>query len=59
MRTRSIVAAFSTFLQFDGDRFQQWIADRRLQRSMEQRLSQGVTTGKLLGAILASSLAAV
>jgi RNA polymerase sigma factor (sigma-70 family) len=44
MRTRSIVAAFSTFLQFDGDRFQQWIADRRLQRSMEQRLSQGVTT---------------
>jgi RNA polymerase sigma factor (sigma-70 family) len=44
MRTRSTVAAFSTFLQFESDRFQQWITDLRLQRSMEQRLTQGVTT---------------
>jgi RNA polymerase sigma factor (sigma-70 family) len=40
MRTRFGIEAFSTFLQFEGDRFQRWIADLRLQRSMERRVAQ-------------------
>ncbi|MCU0566588.1 MAG: sigma-70 family RNA polymerase sigma factor [Oculatellaceae cyanobacterium Prado106] len=41
MRSREgLVEVFSTFLQLDGDRFQTWITDPRLRRSMEQRLGQ-------------------
>ncbi|MBI4781810.1 MAG: sigma-70 family RNA polymerase sigma factor [Oscillatoriophycideae cyanobacterium NC_groundwater_1537_Pr4_S-0.65um_50_18] len=41
MRPRqSLVEQFSTFLQFDGDRFRNWATDGRLRRSMEQRLEK-------------------
>jgi RNA polymerase sigma factor (sigma-70 family) len=39
MRTRAVVEAFSTFLQFESDRFQKWIADARLRRSMERAIA--------------------
>jgi len=37
---QSLVELFSTFLQFDGDRFRHWATEGRLRRSMEQRLEQ-------------------
>lgn len=41
MRPRqNITEIFSTFLQFDSDRVQQWIVDARLRRNMEQLLYQ-------------------
>lgn len=39
MRSRTdILAVFSTFIQFSGDRFDAWISDPRLARSMQQEL---------------------
>lgn len=41
MRSRTeILAIFSTFIKFAGDRFEQWTADPRLARSMQQQLLQ-------------------
>lgn len=41
MRPRqSLIELFSTFLEFDFDRFQGWSADSRLRRSMERCLTQ-------------------
>lgn len=41
MRPRTeVIEIFSTFLQFDGDRATDWIADGRLRRSMEGNLQQ-------------------
>jgi RNA polymerase sigma factor (sigma-70 family) len=41
MQTReSVLEIFSTFLQFDTDWVSRWIADPKLQRSMQQCLSQ-------------------
>jgi RNA polymerase sigma factor (sigma-70 family) len=37
---QDIVTLFSTFIQFDFDRFNRWTTDPRLRRSMERRLSQ-------------------
>ncbi|GAB4381248.1 MAG: sigma-70 family RNA polymerase sigma factor [Elainellaceae cyanobacterium] len=45
MRARqSITETFSTFLQFDSDRFQNWIVDSRLHRSMKRLLHQASQT---------------
>lgn len=42
MRPRqNLIEIFSTFLQFEHDRFDSWIADPRLRRSMDKRLEQG------------------
>lgn len=41
MRSRTdILAVFSTFIRFSGDRFDGWISDPRLARSMQQALLQ-------------------
>ena len=41
MRPRQdIVVIFSTFMQFDFDRFSNWVSDPRLRRSMNQCLTQ-------------------
>ena len=41
MRSRTeILAIFSTFIKFTGDRFDTWISDPRLARSMRQLLQQ-------------------
>jgi len=47
MRPRqSLLDLFSTLIQFEGDRFQGWLADPRLKRSMDQRLTaQGSPPG--------------
>ncbi|MBE9170138.1 sigma-70 family RNA polymerase sigma factor [Pleurocapsales cyanobacterium LEGE 06147] len=37
---QGIVTLFSTFIQFDFDRFSRWASDPRLRRSMERRLTQ-------------------
>lgn len=43
MRPRqSLIELFSTFLEFDFDRFQGWSADLRLRRNMERCLTQSV-----------------
>jgi RNA polymerase sigma factor (sigma-70 family) len=45
MRPRhSPVELFSTFLEFDSDRFQGWAVDPRLRRSMERALAQAAQT---------------
>lgn len=40
---RDLLAQFSTFLQFEGDRPRPWLTDPRLRRSMERRLGEGST----------------
>lgn len=41
MRPRQqIIELFSTFLQFEADRFDRWVTDVRLQRQMQQYLQQ-------------------
>ncbi|OWY65681.1 group 3/4 sigma-70 RNA polymerase sigma factor [cyanobacterium TDX16] len=41
MRPRQgIIEIFSTFLQFDADRFRAWVSDPHLRRSMQARLAQ-------------------
>jgi RNA polymerase sigma factor (sigma-70 family) len=41
MRSRqTLVEQFSTFLDLEADRFQRWLSDGRLQRSMERCLAQ-------------------
>ena len=37
---QDIVAIFSTFIQFDADRFQSWATDTRLRRSIKQSIEQ-------------------
>lgn len=37
---RDLIAQFSTFLQFEGDRPRPWLTDPRLRRSMERRLGE-------------------
>lgn len=40
MRPRqSLIDLFSTLIQFDGDRFQRWVSDPHLKRSMERQLN--------------------
>ena len=44
MRSRqNLVDIFSTYIQFENDRFQGWLADARLRNSMERCLAQTVT----------------
>ena len=41
MRPRQgITEVFSTFLQFDADRFSTWVAEPRLRRSMQANLAR-------------------
>ncbi|WP_031294462.1 sigma-70 family RNA polymerase sigma factor [Leptolyngbya sp. Heron Island J] len=41
MRSRTdILAIFSTFIQFSGDRFDTWVSDPKLARTMQQQLLQ-------------------
>ncbi|NEZ55127.1 sigma-70 family RNA polymerase sigma factor [Adonisia turfae] len=41
MRPRTdILAIFSTFIQFEGDRFDAWVSEPRLARNMQQQLLQ-------------------
>ncbi|MDY6938117.1 MAG: sigma-70 family RNA polymerase sigma factor [Cyanobacteriota bacterium] len=41
MRSRqNIIEIFSTFVQFESDRFQTWVTDFKLRRSMEKSLKQ-------------------
>lgn len=41
MRPRqTVLEAFSTFIQFEGDRFHRWLADARLHRRMQRCLEQ-------------------
>ena len=41
MRSRTeTLATFSTFIQFTGDRFDTWVSDPRLVKSMQQQLQQ-------------------
>ncbi len=42
---KNLVAQFSSFALLDDDRFQQWIPDRHLERSMTQQLQQTRTAG--------------
>lgn len=37
---QSIVKLFSTFIQFEGDRFDRWVTDSRLHRSMTRLITQ-------------------
>jgi RNA polymerase sigma factor (sigma-70 family) len=42
MRTRQdLIEEFSTFVQFEGDRFSAWVAEPRLRRSMERTVADG------------------
>jgi RNA polymerase sigma factor (sigma-70 family) len=52
MRTRQdLIEEFSTFVQFEGDRFSAWVAEPRLRRSMERTVadSQDKKEGKREG----------
>ncbi len=42
---QQIIAAFSTFIQFTGDRFHQWLVEPKLRRSMQHCLEQSRQTG--------------
>lgn len=39
-RRTAVLDIFSTFARFTGDRFESWISDRRLVRSMEKQMAQ-------------------
>lgn len=52
MRSRhSLIEQFSSFLQFDSDRFQGWLTDSRLRRNMERCLTQATETSEIFWAL--------
>lgn len=52
MRARQAIAdQFSTFLQFEADRFSAWVTDPRLRRSMQQCLAQAANSSETFWAL--------
>lgn len=52
MRSRqSLIEQFSSFVEFDSDRFHRWLTDLRLRRSMERGLLQATETSEAFWAL--------